>query len=326
MVTVEISEKPAEGINPALHSLSITAFDAGTGAAVWSDKLITDTQEALDCPVGGGNDLSGLAATSDGHYGALLWQRENSTLAVAVDLTDGHLHPRKDVAGVFGNYLVTGSDPGDSGAAATVTLTTPDGWPALGHTAAGDFHTVQSTATGWLNTPAGNEQQGAGVTPDGTRFIRTDQTMTAGYTEHNHVDGYLLPGMKRAWRYTSPPSTRDQILDITDHLVLVNRSDENHDNRLIGLDAVTGRQLWSTDIHDGTVCMSTATRVLVGVTEQLATVDATTGKQLGYSDNVKHVLLGDEDAGCPAVLGNGLEGIGSGVDGSELTVAQLVNP
>jgi len=329
VVAENIAEKPAEGINPALYSLSITAFDAGTGTAVWSDKVITDTQESLGCPAGGVDDLVGFAATSDGHYGVLLWPWQNSTLALAIDLTDGSVHRRQDLVGVLGKYLLRGSDRArdDNGHANTLTLTTPDGWPSLGHTPAADANEIQSTATGWLDNQAGSgDQKGVGVTPDGIRLISADQTVSSDYTEHNYVDGYLLPGMTRAWRYTSPPGTNDQVLDVTDDLVLVNRADDNRDNHLIGLDAVTGKQLWNTDIHDGTVCLSTEARVLVDANEQLATLDATTGKQLGYNDNIKHALLGDEDAGCPKVLGNGLEGIGSRVDGSELTVAQLVTP
>lgn len=328
LVTEQVTEKPAEGINPATYRLTMTATDAASGGAVWTADVIAGTRDPLDCA--NVDDLRSFDATTDGHYGTLLWGTGDTDISLAIDLTDGSLHPRKDLVGVLGNYLLTGSASAqdDNGKPTMLTLTTPDGWPALGHVAAVDTHIGtptggEFTPSGWLDTTVNDSQSGDGVTPDGTRLISSH-----GDDQDNYVDGYTLPGMKRAWRFTTPRYFSDQPLAVTNHLVLLARQGNGGSggDRLLGLDPATGKQLWSTDVNGGSVCLATASRVLVDVNEQLATLDAGTGKQVGYTGNVKHALLGDEDAGCPKVLGNGLGGVGSVVSGSELTVAQVLAP
>ncbi len=294
LVTEDVTEKPAEGINPALYSLALTAADANTGATVWTAAIVTDTQDSLGC--GNNDNLQGFTATSDGHYG-LSGVAGQPDVSVAVDLTDGSLHPRKDLVGVLGNYLLRGSgqNQDENDKSPSLTLTIPDGWPALGHAAPVDT-SGKSTPTGYLDPNQVGGQTSRVVTPDGFHLIGSyfGNDSDSG----DHLAGYTLPSMKRSWRLNTPDGANDQLLAVS--VTWSSWTAKSREGTATGCSRwipVTGKQLWKINVNGGAVCAATASQLLVDVHEQLATLDVATGKQLSYAANIKHELLGDTDAG-----------------------------
>jgi hypothetical protein len=131
-ITEQIKTDPAQGINPARHSLVRTAWNATSGDKVWPATPISSSTDTMSCGAFDGN-LQNFSATLDGEWGVLQWPQPNSDVDDVIDLTSGKLYPRANLQGTLGNYVVTGvyhtpygDDPNH------VTLTLPGSWRTLG--------------------------------------------------------------------------------------------------------------------------------------------------------------------------------------------------
>ncbi|MFG1609078.1 PQQ-binding-like beta-propeller repeat protein [Actinoplanes sp. NPDC049265] len=319
IVTELATQKPAEGIAKATNALTLTATDAATGSTVWTADVVTKSEDPLLCQAFDG-ELWNFSATLDGRWGALLWDSGDTSIAVAVDLATGKLHPRKDLMGTLGSFLVTGSKD-------AATLTTPDGWARLGRLKTdgssggsvpldgpGEYAPTGQLANRGFSNPPRME-----VTPDGS--------VLAGVLESNdgsdsHIDGYALPSMRRLWRVPTAGSSTDTVAGINGNILLINRETNGASGgALLALDVHTGKKLWSIDVDGGTVCDVTGSQVLVNTHDQLATLSTATGEQLSFADNpYRDPATGVTD--CPHTLEGALGGVGLG-DG---TVVQLLQP
>ena len=338
IITLLITATPAQGIVRASDKLTMTAWDAVTGASVWTDTLVENTTQQIPCPSTDhelAGDLWNFVSTLDGHWGVFVLPTTDSngdTLSDAIDLTTGKLYPNPNLEGVLGNDVVIGSGSGNVSGPATLTVTTPGTWAPLGSTTSGsgtgsNYGTglpLQGQATtqngpddyaptGYTgaftsfesdNSPGPGTGIGAVATPDGDFLIAT-------YTDSNEnlrYGGYSLPSLHQVWSAQVPYSGNyDQIVGVSDTALLITRTDG--DTYLLSLDPATGQEQWKIDIGPGgSVCDLTSTQVLAMANSQLATLSAATGKQLSYKPDPYQDSSGGDT--CPAVVETGLGGTG----------------
>jgi hypothetical protein len=340
ILTLLIKTTPAQGITPASYSLAMTAWNAATGASVWTAALVKNTTEQISCPASGDGiaaDIWDFISTLDGHWGVFALPPDaNGNISYdAIDLTTGKLYPNPDLEGVLGNYVVTGSGNTGNNTPTSLTVTTPGSWAPLG-TAAGpgandvtgldlsgdissdDEFTPQSYAvTGYT----GNYGDGvrAVATPDGNHLV----AVYSDANDNSWYGGYSLPSLHKLWSTPIPAGAGGQIVGISDTEVLITQgSSTSGDTYLIALHPRTGQQLWKVDIGNGSsVCDLTSAQVLVQANSQLATLSAATGKQLSFEQDP---YTGDSGGDtCPAVVETGLGGIGLGTNNQ---VTQLLVP
>lgn len=337
VITLLMTTTPARGVTPASYSITMTAWNAETGTAAWTDALVKNSAAQASCPasMNGVVDLWGLSTTQDGHWGVFPLSQfingQSVDASDAIDLATGKLYPHPNIQGVVGNYVVTGSGDGGDGEPVTLTVTTPDGWPSLatvpgsgaqdvtglqlqggGNSAPSNF--APTGYTGNDGTPG--EGIGAVGTPDGDYLIGV-------YTDGNGnswYDGYSLPSLHQAWSAPVAEDNDDQIVGISNTQLLITRSTDGGDTYLVSLDPKTGQQQWRIDIGGGSACDLTAAQVLVEANSQLATLSAATGKQLSYGPDPYQDGSGDDI--CPTVVETGLGGTGFNND----QVTQLLMP
>ncbi|MGH3225674.1 MAG: hypothetical protein ACRDPY_44515, partial [Streptosporangiaceae bacterium] len=334
IITLLIKTTPAQGITPASYGLAMTAWNAATGAPVWTATLVKNTTSQISCPASGDGiaaDIWDFISTLDGHWGVFALPPDaNGNISYdAIDLTTGKLYPDPNLEGVLGNDVVTGSGDTGNNTPTSLTVTTPGSWAPLG-TAAGpgandvtgldlsgdissdDEFTPQSYAvtgyTGNYGTPG--EGIGAVATPDGDYLV-------AVYSDSNGnswYGGYSLPSLHKLWSMPIPAAQDDQIVGISDTEVLITRAPgSGGDTYLIAMHPRTGQQLWKVDIGSGSsVCDLTSMQVLVQANSQLATLSAATGQQLSFEADP---YTGDSGGDtCPSVVETGLGGIGLGTN------------
>jgi len=121
----------------------LTAWDASTGAKLWTDTVIPPSSTAPSgCDAEDrASDLEGVSVTRDGQWGVFSWYGASD----AIDLASGKMYPNKGLAGVLGNYVVT--DTGQNNAEdgpATFTLTVPGPWSSLGSSSDPEIHIVDA--------------------------------------------------------------------------------------------------------------------------------------------------------------------------------------
>lgn len=134
IITLLIKTVPAAGITQATHSLEMNAWDATSGAQVWSATPVEPSPESLSCQAYDGN-LQGVSTTLDGSWGVMLWPPQR----FAIDLRNGQLYPRDDLLGTIGNYVTVGTDHTVyDGKPNTVNMTIPGEWKILGTFKAGN--------------------------------------------------------------------------------------------------------------------------------------------------------------------------------------------
>jgi hypothetical protein len=332
VITLLMTTTPAQGITPASYSITMTAWNAKTGSAAWTDTLVKDSAAQVSCPasMNGVTDLWGLTTTLDGYWGAFPLSEfingHRVDVSDAINLATGKLYPHPNISGVLGNYVVTGSGDSAGNGPTTLTVTTPGNWPSLGTVAGsgaqgvtglrlkggGDF--APTGYTGTYGTPG--QGIGAVATPDGDYLVGT-------YTDGNGnswYDGYSLPSLHQAWSAPIAEDSDDQIVGISDTHLLITRSTDGGDTYLISLDPKTGQQQWKVDIGGGSACDLTTTQVLVEANSQLATLSAATGRQLSYEPDPYQDGSGDDV--CPTVVETGLGG--TGINNGQVT--QLLTP
>lgn len=338
IITLLITQTPAQGITAATDSLTMTAWNATTGAKTWSTVLVTGAK-GIVCPSSGdgdGGELWDFVATLDGKWGVFELPVQDASGNIeydAINLMTGKTYPNESLVGVLGNYVVTGSGTdSEDDYPAKLTITTPGSWTALGSAAgsAGSqtanpqleggsisgskFAPSEFAATGYTGD-GGEEGNGtsAAVTPDGGYLA----AMVSDGNGNSWYRGYALPSMNQLWSIPEPEGSTG-IQGISNTALLITESTEGGDTYLVDLNPQTGQQVWKTDIADGSACDLTSTEVLVDANNQLATLNAATGKQLSYQNNPYQDAEGDET--CPTVVENGLGGVG--MNGN--TVLQLL--
>jgi hypothetical protein len=350
VITLLISTRPAQGINPETYSLTMTAWNAATGSPVWHITMVPYQNQTIVCPPsmdGIVADLWNFIATGNGQWGVFqlpLTAANGDIEYVAVDLTTGKTYQNDNLAGVLGNNVVLGTGTSDTGSnqPTTLTVTTPGNWTPLGTAAGGgaqggnpqlsgdlsgegDFYPQDFAVSGYTgNEGSAGEGIGAVATPDGS-------TLVAVYSDGNGNSwyrGYTLPSLKQQWSVPVPSDDTDQIVGITNTDLLVTSSVTNGggDTYLLNLNPKTGQQQWKTDISSGgSVCDLTSTQVLVQASNQLATLSAASGKQLSYATDPYQDSEGDY--ACPGVVETGISGIGLGDSDSDGdNVLQLLTP
>lgn len=341
IITLLISTTPAQGITPASYALTMTAWNAKTGAKAWSAVLVKNQAQSISCPSSGernGGDLWDFAATLDGKWGVFELPIDDAKGNIqydAIDLTTGKTYPNENLVGVLGNYVVTGSGTDDVGDYPTkLTIAAPGGGPTFG-TAAGragsDTASPQLSGgdgglgleeladTGYTGYTGSEEaalaDTDASVTPNGSYLtaIVNDGNGNSWYR------GFALPSIKQLWSVPVQDVNNPAIVGISDTALLVTQGDDG-DARLAALDPKTGRQEWAANVGDGGVCDLTSRQVLVEDNNQLATLSASTGRQLSYKKDPYQ----DPDGSylCPNVVENGLSGVGM----SSGKVLQLLAP
>lgn len=340
IVTVLISTTPAQGIKPASYSETMTAWNAATGASVWTASIVKNQAEQISCPPGGTGELYAFMSTLNGQWGVLELPSSGGPNAYldAIDLTTGKLYPRSDLAGVLGNDVVTGSGSDVDGDYASLTVTVPGSWPQLG-TAAGpggprgasleldgevpianDAAPDNFAVTGYTGDLGEGSGLDAVATPDGGYLA----TVYSDENGNSAERGYALPSLHQLWNDPVPLYSTDIIVGVNDSAILIarTRNEAGSATELLALDPGTGRTQWTVNIGGGAVCDLTSSQVLVAANNQLATLSAATGKQLSYESDPYPGVNGAA-AGCPSVIGTGLGGAGMN---SNNQVVQLLAP
>jgi hypothetical protein len=319
IVTMLVKTVPAAGIVQATHALQLNAWDARSGAQVWSATPIEPSPEPIACQAYDGN-LQSVSTTFDGKWGVLLWPRPQAMLRVAVDLRTGRIHPRADLLGTIGNYVTTGTDETVySGKPNTVNVTVPGEWQVLGTFRSGaDDGTIDLARTGRMaRTGLANTGQSGDKTvstPDGTTVVTVVES--GPHRKVDSVNAYRLPSAQPLWTIKTPQYFTDTVHAINASILLIARAPNGaapDGIEYMAVDVNTGNIVWSQKIVDVSTCMLTSRFVQVRATSQFATLDAATGKQLSYT--------GDADSCLPPVA-TGLTGVAL----SDRAVVQLLNP
>lgn len=339
IITMLVTTKPAQGITPPSYSLTMTAWNAATGAPAWTASIEKNQANQISCPPGGTGELNDFISTLDGQWGVLELPESGVTVIDydAIDLTTGKLYRNDNLEGVLGNDVVTGSGNTGDNSPTRLTVTTPGSWPRLGTAAgSGATGTAGLQLSGDLSTEGqfapnnfavtgytgdmGGEGDGLAVaaTPDGSYLIAVYSDENGNSAER----GYSLPSLHQVWSDSDPKYATDLIAGVNDSTVLVSRQgNDGADNELLALNPRTGQTQWKQDIGSGSVCDLTSTQVLVEDNDQLATLSAPSGKQLSYESDP----YTDDSGGstCPSVVETGLSGVGMNNNNQ---VVQLLTP
>jgi len=328
LITEQIKTVPAQGINPATHSLVLTAWNATSGDKVWTVTPISSSTDTMSCGAFDGN-LQDFSATLDGKWGVLQWPQSKSDLEDAIDLTSGKLYPRSDLLGTLGNYVVTGTYHTPVGGDPNIaTLTLPGSWRKLGTFKTGlaepgdvpldepaIFAPTGELANRGYSTPPVME-----TSPEGTELIGIVGSPSDEIPPT--VSAYALPSARLLWSVRTPQYDTDTMEAVNASVVVIGRQTNNGDGTttLIALDVRTGATVWTTNVGDGALCDLTSSQVLVSTNNQLATLNALTGKQLSYENDPYQDDLGEDS--CPSTVDNGITGLGY----ANSQVTQILDP
>lgn len=328
LITEQVKPVPAAGINPATNSLVLTAWNATSGEKVWTVTPISSSTDQLDCQAYDGN-LQNFSATFDGKWGVLQWALSNSDVADAIDLTNGKLYPRSNLQGTLGNYVVIGTDHTYyTGEPNTATLTIPGTWQNLGTFKVGtdDPGDVSVNGpgtfapTGQLANQNYSNPPVMEASPEGTELIGIVGNESYGIPLT--VNAYALPSAQLLWSVKTPQYYTDTVEAINATVVVIARQENNGDGTtaLIAFDIKTGKIVWKTSIGGGALCDLTSSQVLVNTNGQLATLSASTGKQLSYKADPYQDDT--SESSCPDTVANGITGVGY----TNTQVTQLLGP
>jgi hypothetical protein len=332
IITMLDTSTPAQGINPGTSSLTMTAWNASTGATVWTATLVNGQEAFSACSPGATRELQDFEPTLDGQWGVV--QIPGTSSYDAVDLTTGKLYPHSDLEGVLGNDVVTGAGSTGDNMPTSLTVTVPGSWPQLG-TAAGsgadsgnpqlagdatagdDPGPSDFAVTGYASDGGSGNGPGAVSTPDGNYLVTLHSDGNGAADER----GYALPSLRQLWSSPVPQYYSDIIAAASDSTVLIMRPGDVSGTpaTLLALDPQTGKTQWTTKIGNATVCDMTSAQVLLKVGDQLAVLSAATGKQLSYEQDP---YVDQGGAECPDVLGTGSAGIAD--NGSQ--IVQVLMP
>ena len=315
IITALLTTTDAQGVVAATYAESLTAFDARTGATVWTADLVPAQAQQLTCSSSSG-ELQGFSATQDGAYGALTVHGGTLQVSTGITLATGALSPKVDLLGALGNWLVTGTQRRDYSNPDLYVLTTPPTWKGLGSFSVGSRAGLvpMEDPSAITSGRFGGNSSASGLSSDGTQLFTTQATADNNGTV---LIAYALPGMKQTWSQTSKDGVTFELRGSGGNVVVVERHAPDG-TTTEGLNAHTGATLWSLPLVD--VCGLSTTQMIVQVNSQTAVIDLPTGKQLSYSGAAGN----NYGAGsCPALLPGGI----AAIDGSAgVAITQVIDP
>lgn len=263
--SVKVERMEAQGVEGAHETQTLIASDARTLAPVWTLGLGRD--EAVQyCSPGAtdGNTLrSNLTFTPDGHWALLTLNSKARVIDLATGKAydvPGVMRSSEDVS-VAGNYiLIDNAGDFDDG---KLDLLDPVSAKVIGSTSTlsvlrSRYFPVSSSRL--LSTLGLNGNEGTGVT----------QLLS-------------LPSLKPIWAIPTP-SVLDEaevFVDAASGTLVLGGSS------IVALSPETGAQVWQLRIEGSSICAVAGGKVMVAVNNQVAYLDARTGKQLAF-DSTKN--------------------------------------
>jgi len=303
IVTEEVTEQPAQGINPAQYSAALTAFDATSGQQVWMTQIVQPQAEQVPCNTSDGR-LSALQATTDGAWGAVMITAGTLAASAAVDLRTGQTYPKPDLRGALGKQLVTGGTQTSGGNGELYVLALPPTWQGLGSFSSGSdpgyvsMDDPSAVRTG-LFAQSGS---GTGLSSDGTVLFAAQYDRGTNGNDGTRLTAYSLPAMTQVWQQdTAGQSVRYTLLGAGGTTLVVKR-DAADGTTTDGLDAASGKELWTLPELDQ-ICGISTKQMLVQANGQTAVLDLATGKQVSFSGPSAGAGY---SSSCPQVLPGGI--------------------
>jgi len=308
-----VTDTPAQGIKPATSSTAMLAWDATTGAELWSTPLPSDSDP--QCQAYDGN-LDGFAATVDGRWGVIQ--------GGVIGLADGTFRSDPKALGIISDYVIETSNTAWGDDSPTYYVTDPATGAKLGRilndgTANGTVSGHQDGHISFGDSKDLAPQHQAGITAAG-RQLFADPAFD-GSAPGPHIFAYALPSMKVLWESSKSfdPSIEGEGGGIL--VMSLNDCVPGDVSCVVGVDDRTGRRLWKLPV--GGICAVTTSQMLMKINGQYAVIDVKTGQQLSYAD------AHSDD--CPSLLPGGIE---MGTDASygepgstqNITVIQVLQP
>ena len=292
LLAEKTDEVPAQGLTPASYSVDLMGIDARTGDKLWDATLpVVGTNETDFCNRTDPPDF--LSYTADGKYALDI---ETGTTYL-VNLANGAVTPEPAATQVLGRWLAepsTAQVPGE-GYPVTVAIVDPSTGATV-HTVADDDTGLSGDAQGGDDGAPGlgNGGYGMGVDLGGAVDLVTGSRVNALY---GGLVAYSLPSFHRIWSVAS--AAYDALVyDPTDPGIAVAYDGQS---TITGVDVKSGRALW-TVTADSYYCGVTNGHVYVVANGQVAELDETTGKQIGYDANY---------SGCPLILNGVIDKVSS---------------
>ncbi len=311
ILTEHIASKPAEGIHPELQSATLDAWNASTGAHVWSAIVVPPRTEKIECNPYANLSPTSFGATADARWG--VWSLEvpyggcNSCQATGgevINLTDGVVNTDKQLLGTLGSYVV--DSPPDQ-PVSTLRITDPATGAVLGtFQVTSHRHLVDDASQQMVPLASAGYFPGdpAAISTDGNRAIVAETPEDRPAT----IGAYALPRMSLVWRwhspYEGPRGTPPELVADGGGILLVYVEEPSGGKALLALDDRTAKSLWSLkelpneEKETGPVCGLSSSQALVFVNGQYATLDLHTGKQISYTNSGPL---------CQPILPNGIE-------------------
>jgi hypothetical protein len=339
LITEKVIHHDAQGIQPASDTLTMTAFDATTGAQVWTTTLDSRDQNGISCTAFDGDlgsQNSGdttFTSTANGRWG--VYQPDDTydlSHSVAIDLTTGKTYPRPGLYGALGNYVAVARMSNFLHSPVRLTLMTPGSWAAHGTLTLGDsgmFEEIPGPDNPTLVTSGAQfptddvaDPASAVITPDASTLIGVRGNFDQG--EPTTTVAYSLPSMRELWSIPTPKYYSDSVEGVNNSIVVLARQQNDGDGvtRLMALSTQSGAKVWQQNIKVSVlVCALTSSQLVLLVNDQLAFLNAGTGVQTSYQADGTQDGSGDNT--CPAVLAGGVSGVSVGSDN---TVSQLATP
>jgi hypothetical protein len=268
VIDAEITSTPARGVLPGSVTSWLVATDARSGKRLWASKIATDSADDSRGICDTHNlpeDVTRLPDTAqltpDG--AAMLFPATSGDLLV--DLASGRIRNLGAGNAILIGTTVAVADgaPGDSFSAAEL------------YDAGSGRHLGRSSAEVLLTCLAAAEPQNmrcaAAKTPDGYGFVTDDG---AGLTGALGVPG------RKLWHWQPKDEYGANISSLVSDGADVIQPLAIERVAIAAYSATTGHREWAVD--EGDYCGTTNGKVFVEVNEQLAVLDAATGKQLSY--------------------------------------------
>lgn len=323
IITELITTHPAEGIKPATSEIALKAWNAVNGAPAWSATIAPTApggppscSEYIHEDATAVTTLEQFVPTPDAIWGL----STTGARPFVIDLRTGRLRADPRAIGILGNFIVdrksnespeyltdpqsgrqVGSEPGRRGGREPTSI------PYYGELSLAPQGVVQTDSDG-TSPPAVLSSDGNVV----IGLLAYSGTSEPG----TELAAYSLPDGTELWH--APRINSVYLYGDAGGRVLVSEQ-KGEDTNLVALDDHTGKVDWQLPAS-GTVCGLTVHQMLLSVNGQLATIDASTGKQISYSGKGA-AEEGSEGAGesCPSVSVSGL-----GIGGS--SVEQVLQP
>jgi hypothetical protein len=325
ILTEVISDQQAEGIKPATGSLSLKAWNADTGAEVWSTTVVTTSQNQPTCQYEDGQ-LQDFGSTRDGRwglYGGGLPRNDGEAAPPAgkvLNLRTGDMVNGVTANSLLGDYpiVVHVSESGSSYRAIDPSSGAVLGTNVNSFQFVHDGHTLE-LASGGVPFPYTGE---GGAQPP---LLSSDNQRLLGSVEEgsrgNSVVAYSLPSFRVSFRRPARSFYPRVVADDGGLAIesLEDAGESGSKGSLVAFDDATGRQVWKLP---GSVCGISSTQLMISVNNQTAIIDLKTGKQVSFSQE-----------SCPTILPGGISASGEGgsnEDGSTesnvLKVTQVLTP